>query len=46
MWVIGGFIGDEGGAIGEIWYSSDGINWEQAPPFFGRSGHAECCFQE
>lgn len=45
VWIIGG-IRPDGNVSNEIWYSSDGVNWEQAPPFFGRVGHAVTVFKD
>ena len=51
IWLIGGFIIDDisNGTVGtvskQIWYSSDGVNWQKTDPFFGRYSHANAVFK-
>lgn len=44
IWVIGGFTGDEK-VSQQVWYSNDGVNWQQANSFFGRHWHANAVFK-
>ncbi|MDR9365614.1 MAG: hypothetical protein RI575_09770 [Balneolaceae bacterium] len=51
IWLIGGFIIDESvnGIVGtvskQVWYSSDGVNWQKTEPYFGRYSHANAVFK-
>lgn len=44
IWLIGG-IDNNGNVSTKIWYSTDGSNWQESTPFFGRDLHANAVYE-